>query len=58
MPTKFPNLSLIEICDRSDINSTVKAPAAVLEQQRARKIELTETIARLEKLYATFSAAQ
>ncbi|MDX9866678.1 MAG: valine--tRNA ligase [Kiritimatiellia bacterium] len=31
-----------------------KAPAAVIEQQRAKRIELTETVARLEKLYATF----
>jgi valyl-tRNA synthetase len=34
-----------------------KAPAAVIEQQRAKQKELTETVARLEKLYATFSAA-
>jgi valyl-tRNA synthetase len=34
-----------------------KAPAAVLEQQRARQKELAETIDRLKKLEATFSAA-
>ena len=34
-----------------------KAPAAVIEQQRAKQKELTETVSRLEKLYATFSAA-
>jgi valyl-tRNA synthetase len=34
-----------------------KAPAVVIEQQRAKQKELTETVARLEKLYATFSAA-
>jgi len=34
-----------------------KAPAAVIEQQRAKQKELTETVARLEKLLATFSAA-
>jgi valyl-tRNA synthetase len=34
-----------------------KAPAAVIEQQRAKQKELTETVARLEKLFATFSAA-
>jgi valyl-tRNA synthetase len=33
-----------------------KAPAAVVEQQRAKQKELTETIAKLEKLYAAFSA--
>jgi valyl-tRNA synthetase len=31
-----------------------KAPAAVVEQQRAKQKELTETVARLEKLLATF----
>ncbi|HOM59272.1 MAG TPA: class I tRNA ligase family protein, partial [Kiritimatiellia bacterium] len=31
-----------------------KAPAAVVEQQRAKQKELTETIARLEKLLASF----
>ncbi|MCL1919807.1 MAG: valine--tRNA ligase [Kiritimatiellaeota bacterium] len=31
-----------------------KAPPAVIEQQRARQKELTETIARLEKLHKTF----
>jgi len=34
-----------------------KAPPAVIEQQRAKQKELAETVARLEKLYATFSAA-
>jgi valyl-tRNA synthetase len=34
-----------------------KAPPVVIEQQRAKQKELTETVARLEKLYATFSAA-
>jgi len=34
-----------------------KAPAAVIEQQRAKQKELTETVARLEKLHATFNAA-
>ena len=34
-----------------------KAPAAVIEQQRAKQKELTETVARLEKLLATFGAA-
>jgi valyl-tRNA synthetase len=34
-----------------------KAPATVLEQQRARQKELAETIDRLKKLEATFSAA-
>jgi len=34
-----------------------KAPAAVIEQQRAKQKELTETVARLQKLYTTFSAA-
>jgi len=33
-----------------------KAPPAVIEQQRAKQKELSETVARLEKLYATFSA--
>jgi valyl-tRNA synthetase len=31
-----------------------KAPAAVIEQQRAKQKELTETVARLQKLLATF----
>ncbi len=35
-----------------------KAPAAVIEQQRAKQKELTETIARLEKLYVSFNAAK
>ena len=35
-----------------------KAPAAVIEQQRVRQKELTETVARLEKLLATFNAAK
>ncbi len=34
-----------------------KAPAAVIEQQRAKQKELTETVTRLEKLIATFTAA-
>jgi len=34
-----------------------KAPAAVIEQQRAKQKELSETVARLRKLLATFSAA-
>lgn len=33
-----------------------KAPAAVVEQQRAKQAELTETIAKLEKLYQAFTA--
>lgn len=33
-----------------------KAPPAVIEQQRAKQKELSETVVRLEKLYATFSA--
>jgi valyl-tRNA synthetase len=33
-----------------------KAPAAVVEQQRAKQVELTETIARLERLTKTLSA--
>jgi len=32
-----------------------KAPAAVIEQQRAKQVELTETIARLERLFERFS---
>ena len=34
-----------------------KAPAAVIEQQRTKQKELTETAARLEKLYKTFATA-
>jgi valyl-tRNA synthetase len=34
-----------------------KAPAAVIGQQRAKQKELTETVARLRKLCATFGAA-
>jgi valyl-tRNA synthetase len=33
-----------------------KAPPEVIENQRAKQKELTETIERLEKLYKTFSA--
>lgn len=35
-----------------------KAPAAVIAQQRAKQKELTETVARLKKLCATFSNTQ
>ena len=35
-----------------------KAPPAVVEQQRAKRIELTETIARLERLATTLAAVR